>query len=168
MTNLPLPASASPAAAPPLRVAGVLCLGVVLATLAAGAKAEGPAVATVKVLNGTVELQRGGTRSPVAIGTELQEGDELLTGSDGSVGFTFSDNSQLSLGPATVFLIERYSFDSTTHAGRLNTRIKRGSLGVISGKLARQSPDAVKVATPNSILGVRGTEFLVEVPGEQP
>jgi hypothetical protein len=39
--------------------------------------------------------------------------------------------------------------------------LKRGTLAVVSGKLAKQSPDAMKVRTPAAVLGVRGTEFLV-------
>ena len=35
------------------------------------------------------------------------------------------------------------------------------TLSVVSGKLAKQSPDAMKVKTPAAVLGVRGTEFLV-------
>jgi hypothetical protein len=31
----------------------------------------------------------------------------------------------------------------------------------VSGKIVRQSPDAMKVRTPAAILGVRGTEFVV-------
>jgi hypothetical protein len=33
----------------------------------------------------------------------------------------------------------------------------------VSGKIAKQSPDAMKVRTPASVLGVRGTEFVVKV-----
>ncbi|TMH15282.1 MAG: FecR domain-containing protein, partial [Betaproteobacteria bacterium] len=39
--------------------------------------------------------------------------------------------------------------------------LRKGTLSVVSGKIAKQSPDAMKVKTPSSILGVRGTEFLV-------
>jgi hypothetical protein len=31
----------------------------------------------------------------------------------------------------------------------------------VSGKIAKGSPDAMRVRTPATILGVRGTEFLV-------
>jgi hypothetical protein len=34
---------------------------------------------------------------------------------------------------------------------------------VISGKIAKQSPEAMKVRTPAAILGARGTEFFVQV-----
>jgi hypothetical protein len=34
---------------------------------------------------------------------------------------------------------------------------------VISGKLAKANPDAVRFSTPTTTLGVRGTEFIIEV-----
>jgi hypothetical protein len=34
---------------------------------------------------------------------------------------------------------------------------------VVSGKMVKQSPDAMKVRTPAAIMGVRGTEFIVQV-----
>jgi len=33
----------------------------------------------------------------------------------------------------------------------------------VSGRIAKQSPDAMTVRTPTAILGVRGTEFVVSV-----
>ena len=42
----------------------------------------------------------------------------------------------------------------------------RQRLAVISGKIAKHEQDAMKVKTPSSILGVRGTEFVVEVGGK--
>jgi hypothetical protein len=35
------------------------------------------------------------------------------------------------------------------------------SLSVISGRIAKQSPEAMTVRTPSTILGIRGTEFVV-------
>jgi len=34
----------------------------------------------------------------------------------------------------------------------------------VSGKIAKSGRDAMQVRTPNSLLGVRGTRFIVEVP----
>ena len=50
---------------------------------------------------------------------------------------------------------------SAVQRGLLALAAKQGTLAVVSGKLAKQSPDAMKVKTPAAILGVRGTEFLV-------
>jgi hypothetical protein len=85
----------------------------------------------------------------------------VVTGADGSVGISFLDNSLLSAGPNSVLAIDRFAFDSTTHQGAFETSLKTGTLAVVSGKLAKQSPEAMKVKTPAAVLGVRGTEFLV-------
>ncbi|MBC7491540.1 MAG: FecR domain-containing protein, partial [Novosphingobium sp.] len=35
--------------------------------------------------------------------------------------------------------------------------------GVVSGKIAKSAKDAMQVHTPTTILGVRGTRFVVDV-----
>lgn len=123
------------------------------------ALAEG--IAQFKVAKGSVHIERGGQRIRAGIGTHLQATDIVVTGSDGAAGITFIDNSLLSIGPNSELAIERYAFNSTTHEGSFDSSLRRGTLSVVSGKIAKQSPDAMKVRTPSSILGVRGTEFLV-------
>jgi hypothetical protein len=86
-----------------------------------------------------------------------------VTGADGTVGVTFTDNSLLSVGPNSALKIDRYVFDSTTHAGQFDSTLSKGTLAVISGKMVKQSPDAMHVRTPSAIMGVRGTEFIVRV-----
>ena len=118
-------------------------------------------IAQFKVAKGDVSIERGGKRMPAYVGTHLQATDTIITGADGSAGITFIDNSLLSVGPNSVLQIERYAFNSTTHEGVFDTKLSRGTLSMVSGKIAKQSPESVKVKTPSSILGVRGTEFLV-------
>ena len=72
-----------------------------------------------------------------------------------------SDNSLLSAGPNSILSLDRYDFDSTTSQGQFDATLQKGSLAVISGRIAKQSPEAMKVRTPSSILGIRGTEFVV-------
>ena len=74
-----------------------------------------------------------------------------------------TDNSLLSAGPNSLLVLDRYEFDSTTNQGRFDASLRRGTLAVVSGRLARQSPDAMTLRTPSAILGVRGTEFAVSV-----
>jgi hypothetical protein len=115
----------------------------------------------VKVARGSVQIERAGQKQPAEVGASVQAGDVVTTGADGSVGITFLDNSLLSAGPNSVLAIDRFAFDSTTHQGAFESSLKQGTLAVVSGKLAKQSPDAMKVKTPAAVLGVRGTEFLV-------
>jgi len=120
-------------------------------------------VGEVKTATGSVHLERSGKKLPVKIGMAVQQADTLVTGADGSAGITFTDNSLLSVGPNSVLGIDKYSFDTTTHAGQFDTSLKKGTLAVISGKIVKQSPEAMRVRTPSSIMGVRGTEFVVKV-----
>lgn len=120
-------------------------------------------VGQIKSVRGAVHVERGGERLAAAPGMNVRQADTLVTGADGAVGITFLDNSLLSAGPGSVLEIERYSFNSTTHAGRFDASLKKGSLAVVSGKMVKQSPEAMRVRTPSSIMGVRGTEFFVRV-----
>jgi hypothetical protein len=125
------------------------------------ARAAAQEAGHVKVSRGAVQIERAGQKVPASVGAPVQAGDVVTTGSDGSVGITFLDNSLLSAGPNSVLAIDRFAFDSTTHQGAFESSLKKGTLAVVSGKLAKQSPDAMKVKTPAAVLGVRGTEFLV-------
>jgi hypothetical protein len=127
--------------------------------------AFGDDVGVVKISKGAANLERAGQRLPVPVGTKVREGDVVITGVDGSVGITFGDNSLLSIGPDSRLAIDRFTFDSTTHKGAFETSLNRGTLAAVSGKIAKQSPDAMKVRTPAAVLGVRGTEFLVRTGG---
>ena len=134
----------------------MLCLGAVAA--------ETSPAGMVKRLVGAVTIVRSGQSLPALVGTQVLPGDELRTARGASVGVTFADNSVVSLGPNSRYSVERFRFNPTTHQGEFASRLGRGSLAMVSGKLARQAPDAVTVRTPSTMLGVRGTRFVVEVP----
>ncbi len=119
----------------------------------------------VKNVKGDVSIQRGEQKIAVKPGTRLQVSDRVITGANSSVGITLHDGTLLSAGPNSTLTLNKFEFDNTTHKGILDASLKRGTLAVVSGKLSKSSPDAVKYRTPTSILGVRGTEFLLEAGG---
>jgi hypothetical protein len=137
-----------------------MALSLVLAAFATSG-AYGADIGQIKVSKGSVSIERAGQSLPGDAGTRLQASDVVKTGADGSVGITMTDNSLLSAGPNSMLALDRYEFDSTTSAGRFDASLQRGTLAVVSGRLAKQSPDAMTVRTPSAILGVRGTEFVV-------
>ena len=118
-------------------------------------------IGQIKNTKGSVHIERDGKKLPATVGAKIRQSDTVVTGADGSVGITFVDNSLLSAGPNSTLAIERYAFNPTTHAGAFDTKLARGTLSVVSGKIARQTPGAMTVKTPSAILGVRSTEFVV-------
>lgn len=133
-----------------------------LAALALGPAAAAD-VGLVKVARGSVQLERAGVRSALVVGTALQPADVIVTGGDGAAGITFNDNSLVSVGPDSVFAIDRYAFDSTTNAGDFEGNLRKGRLAAVSGKMVKQAPESMRIRTPSALMGVRGTEFVVEV-----
>ena len=136
---------------------------ILIAALGFAGTAAAADIGLIKVANGSVQIQRGEQKLPATVGTGLQTADVLVTGSDGSAGVTFTDNSLVSVGPNSVFAIDKYRFDTTTHAGEFEGSLRKGRLAAISGKMVKQSPDSMKIRTPSAIMGVRGTEFVVKV-----
>jgi hypothetical protein len=116
----------------------------------------------VKIAKGTVAIERAEEKRPVKAGMQVQVGDRIVTGHDGQIGITLRDNTLLSAGPNATVVLDKFAFDSTTNAGTIDASVKRGQLSVVSGKIAKQSPESVKFRTPNAILGVRGTSFVVD------
>ncbi len=138
----------------------VLAFALAASAVAAPALAE---VGQIKIARGSVTVDRKGQAMPGQVGMLLEAEDVLRTGADGSVGITMRDNSLLSAGPNSILALERFEFDPTTSEGRFDTQLKRGTLAVISGRIAKKSPQAMTVKTPSAVLGVRGTEFAVSV-----
>jgi len=120
-------------------------------------------VGQIKVATGQVSVDRKGQSLPGRVGLLLEADDVVRTGADGSVGITMRDNSLLSAGPNSILSLERFEFDPTTSEGRFDARLQRGTLAVVSGRIAKKSPQAMTVRTPSAVLGVRGTEFVVSV-----
>ena len=118
-------------------------------------------IGQIKTRKGQVTVQRQGQELPAEIGMRLEAADTLKTGADGAVGITMRDNSLLSAGPNSMLSLERFEFDGATSQGRFDAQLQRGTLAVVSGRIAKQSPQAMTVRTPSAQLGVRGTDFVV-------
>lgn len=141
-------------------LAAILSLLAIFCTVAA---ADNTQVAQIKTVSGQADIVRAGTRSAAKIGDPLYEKDTIETGADGSIGITFIDNTVMSSGPNSQIVLEDYKFNSSNFTGSMLTDMRRGTVSMVSGDIARSSPGAMKVRTPTAILGVRGTHFAIEV-----
>jgi hypothetical protein len=139
----------------------MVCL--VLGTAVTVTSAVQGEIGQIKTLTGDVSIRRQDVQQPAKVGDLLEQADTVITGVESSVGITFIDNSRVSAGPNSHITLEQFRFDPTTHEGAFLTKMHRGTLAIISGQIASRTPDAMQVQTPKSLLGVRGTKFLVKV-----
>lgn len=130
--------------------------------LAAGA----PPIGQIKKVSGEASILRSGQRLPVHVGDMVFAADTVETGPDGAIGITFIDNTVFSTGPNSQLALDEFQFDSTNFRGSMLADMRRGTLAVVSGDVARSSPGAMKIKTPTAVLGVRGTTFAVQVYGD--
>jgi hypothetical protein len=141
---------------------GVIALtGLALAVAAFSAAAED--AGQIKTAEGKVQIERDGQRIAAVPGAHVLQSDSIITGENGTAGVTLADNSRLSIGPNTVVSLDKYTFDTTTYKGQMDASLKKGTIVVISGKLVKQTPGSMRIHTPSSIMGVRGTKFIVHV-----
>jgi hypothetical protein len=120
-------------------------------------------IGQIKNVSGEVFLLRQSVQLPAKAGDLVQQADVIITGANGAVGLTFIDNSRLSAGPNSRIELKQFRFNPTTQDGEFVTDVQRGTLAVVSGQIAKRSPNAMKIKTPTTILGVRGTTFAVKV-----
>jgi len=121
---------------------------------------------TVKSINGTVTVERSGKAIPVSVGDKVLPKDKLLSGKESSIGLTLRDDTLMSMGANSQLVLSEFSFDPATQNGSLLISVLRGVTAMVSGLVAKANPQAMRVTTPSSTIGIRGTEFIVVVEGE--
>ncbi|MEM7700563.1 MAG: FecR domain-containing protein [Pseudomonadota bacterium] len=140
-------------------------LAILISALAS--MAATPAMAEIgrikNATQGTVVVIRDGKSLTAKPGFKLLEGDVISTRAGQRVGITFIDDTRMAVGPSSRITLDEYKYDRARQTGRSLTSVNRGSLGVDSGNITRTGKDKMRVRTPTSTLGVRGTTFVVEV-----
>ena len=141
-------------------------LGVLVIVIAAttSVRSQEPSAAgRIKVVSGAVFVVRGDVAARAALGQVVFEADTLRTGPDGRVGITLNDDTRVSLGPGSEARLDQFVYAPADGRVGLVLNIVRGLVAYVSGRIAKLSPDAVKLETPNAIVGVRGTTLALRV-----
>lgn len=144
-----------------------LLLGLLLAlsvALPTAAQDNGPAIGTVKVVDGDVAVVRDGAIIPAVEGLDVHRSDTLRTGAVGSVGVTLNDGTLISLGPNSRFELSSFEFVPQRDAFGFIGQILEGTMVYQSGRIGKIAPENIQIKTPLTVVAVRGTRFAVRVP----
>lgn len=121
----------------------------------------------IKTVRGQVRIERGDRTLDAKVGDPIQELDRIMAQSESSAGISMTDETLLSIGPNSTLVINRYFYNPVTRDGQVATSILKGTLRYVTGLIGRAHPEAIKVMTANSTIGIRGTEFIVQVSGDE-
>ena len=138
---------------------------VALVVAAAPAFAQTPqsAAGRIKVASGSVFIVRAGAQVPAQAGQLVFEADSLRTGADGHLGVTLKDDTRLSLGPGSEVRLDRFLYAPAEGGMGLVLKVVRGVMGYVSGRIAKLSPDSIRLETPAAVVGVRGSTLALRV-----
>jgi hypothetical protein len=144
----------------------VLCAAAALVAGGSSAIAADAGVAgMIKRVTGTATVERANVAMPATAGMLVHTGDRIVTGRPGGVGLVLADDSIVTAGPDSRVELSDVKFDPTSHEGNVFVRLLKGALHYVTGLVGKHAPGNVKVETPTAVMGVRGTEFIVETAG---
>ena len=120
----------------------------------------------IKIVSGSAYVLRGAEVIPARLGEPVYESDRVRTGSDGRLGITLKDDTRFSLGPASEVRLTQFAYAPERGRLGLGLSVGRGVAASVSGRIAKLSPDAVRLETPGAIVGVRGTTLGISASAE--
>lgn len=95
------------------------------------------------------------------------EKDTIVTDATGSGEVVFSDNTILSVNPNTQIKVDQYKYThgASPSQDKYFVSIAKGGFRTITGAIAKSNPTNYQVNTPVATIGVRGTQWAIEING---
>jgi len=128
--------------------------------LAAAARGDEPA-ARVTFLDGEATRSAGDKIERLALGSALQEGDQLETRKRTRLELTLADGSAVRLGPLSRARLETAAFGKSPDDRKVSARLVVGNVWANVAR-AVGGESRFEVKTENAVAGVRGTTFRVD------
>lgn len=95
-------------------------------------------------------------------GSELCAGDRLETGANSAAKLVFTDGTVALIRATTRLTLNHYTWqEEQPEKAKFQLTLLEGGLQFVSGKLSKSHPEAFQLNTPNSTIGVLGTEYQV-------
>jgi hypothetical protein len=133
----------------------------------------GPVVAQTQDSSGMVIASRGEVIAMSDGGSrELKQGDfiyvkdEIMTSNRSIAVLQFTDGAKVTVRPDSTMIIEQYLY-AGNDSDEATLNLVEGGLRVITGAMAKSNPENYKVRTPVALMGVRGTEFSIQLCGDE-
>jgi hypothetical protein len=91
---------------------------------------------------------------------DIYHNEKIVTGVESATKLIFLDQATLTLGPNSEIVLDRFVYNPNKSKGSFIMTATSGAFRFASGKMAKKS---YKIHTPAATIGIRGTEFTVDV-----
>jgi hypothetical protein len=140
----------------------VLMTGMFVSAANAAEESSGMVVAS----RGEVSAIADGSSRELKQGDFIFVNDEIQTGARSFAVLQFTDGAKVTVRPDSKLVIETYLYTGDD-SDEATLSLVSGGLRVITGAMAKTHPENYKVRTPVALMGVRGTEFSIQLCGDQ-
>ena len=120
-------------------------------------------IGSVIDLSGTAVIKRGKEIITVTKGAFVETNDKVET-KNGVVNIKFKDDTTVKITENSSLVIDDFVYDPKNAAGgKLSLKAASGTVRYVSGNIAHNNPNSVKINTPTAAIAVRGTDFVMAV-----
>ena len=139
---------------------------IALIFLIGSASANRPVSGVVAVSTGPMQAKY--VDAAREIGRDLQAGDsvflndEVETGRRTQAQVLLKDESVFSISPNSKVVFDEFIYDPLAQTGTLSAQLLGGGVRFVSGKIANQQPQNVKIKAGSATVGIRGTEIIAQ------
>ena len=110
-------------------------------------------------------VDAAGRRRALEQGDAVRRHDTLRTGPQARAKIRFEDGERLFLRAASRVRVRDWRLPETGPGTRV-LELVRGGLRAISGAIGNRSGDTYRTVTPQTTLGIRGTDYVLQICGE--
>jgi len=118
-------------------------------------------IGNITELNGAGRVVRKETFQ-AALDFNINSYDNVQT-SNGRLGITFLDDSQVRLTEHSELIIDEFIYDPDPSKSKMALQFASGTARFITGKLATIDKENILIQTPSATIAIRGTDFTVTV-----
>ncbi len=124
----------------------------------------GAPVGTITQVQGAATATRTAGSVTLQLNTPVYSDDLLETEANAKILVQFTDGTKLTLGPSAEVLIDEFVFNAAGGTNNAAIRVTAGAMRLVAGAIEKVGgPQAINVATPVASIGVRGTDFFIEM-----
>ena len=104
-----------------------------------------------------------GSLQQLSKNSEVDNGDLIITGSNGVVQLRMIDKAFIAIRPNSEFKIEEYQLGATKEEDTGFFSLLKGGFRAITGAIGRRLKSAYRVGTTVATIGIRGTDYTARL-----
>ena len=125
-------------------------------------------VGTVTQVVGSVTITHAdGSVTTAVPGSPIAQGDAIQTSANGAVNIRFADDTTFAISENARMSVDQFVYNASDHQGSTLFSLLQGAFVWTSGLIGKTNPGAVNIETPVGEIGIRGTQFILQVSPDQ-